>query len=737
MSVLTFIDKSNVSVSVPKQYLKGKRRLTPAEISVLVDNLNSSEDPQWRNVYVDDDQFGFDPTLIKNSMFSGFIVLGRIWPATLKYHDLELNTGIYDSRLKNIVAGNDNAIHNTSIENYHIGSRIMLLNIQEMSCTNHSKFGNGILKEEEPESNRIDIAICNENGRRAVLPFENMIPADAYIWARYRDDKLLMERLKELTEAEYSKSLDTFGIVEDDAVIKNTTLIKDVKIGSCAYIKGAFKIKNVTILSSPDEVTQIGEGVELVNGIAGYGCHIFYQAVAVRFVIGRNCQLKYGARLLNSILGDNSTVSCCELLNNLIFPFHEQHHNSSFLIATTVLGQSNIAAGATIGSNHNSRSPDGEIIAGRGFWPGLCSSFKHNSRFASFVLAAKGSYSYELDIPYPFSLVTPGETQDSAVHITPAWWFLYNMFAIVRNQYKFKARDRRVKKIQHIETNPLAPDTMQEVKSAISRIIDLTAENLETIAPQSAQNARTPEEKRQAAKDFLHQKTADDFTLRDNICQKKFGALVQKPRRAYKMYRKIVKYFCARTLIEFCDEKGNETLSEHLIGEIRTIPLYTEWENIGGQIVPCEKCAELVKKINSAEIKSWQEVHDFYDECQAQYGKYKAAYALYLLEQLYSAKIEAFSAEIYQDIIADVTYISNEMYESSISSREKDFTDYYRCMTYRNKEEMHAVLGSVTACDFLHTLKEDTEAFNSRLQTVLNGMIYAGMQQNNRQDKRK
>ena len=86
----------------------------------------------------------------------------------------------------------------------------------------------------------------------------------------------------------------------------------------------------------------MGEGVELVNGILGYGSKVFYQAVAVRFVIGRNCQLKYGARLLNSVLGDNSTVSCCELLNNLIFPFHEQHHNSSFLIASTVCGQSNI-----------------------------------------------------------------------------------------------------------------------------------------------------------------------------------------------------------------------------------------------------------------------------------------------------------------------------------------------------------------------------------------------------------
>jgi len=31
------------------------------------------------------------------------------------------------------------------------------------------------------------------------------------------------------------------------------------------------------------------------------------------------------------------------------------------------MGQSNMAAGATIGSNHNSRSADGELVAARGF----------------------------------------------------------------------------------------------------------------------------------------------------------------------------------------------------------------------------------------------------------------------------------------------------------------------------------------------------------------------------------
>src|SRR6185503_3034946 len=161
----------------------------------------------------------------------------------------------------------------------------------------------------------------------------------------------------------------------------------------------------LTINSSAEAKSQIGEGCELVNGIIGHGCRIFYGVKAVRFVLSSHSQLKYGARLINSFLGNNSTISCCEVLNSLIFPAHEQHHNNSFLCASMVMGQSNIAAGATIGSNHNSRSADGELIAGRGFWPGLCVSLKHNSKFATFTLIAKGDYPNELNIQIPFSIV--------------------------------------------------------------------------------------------------------------------------------------------------------------------------------------------------------------------------------------------------------------------------------------------------------------------------------------------
>ena len=197
----------------------------------------------------------------------------------------------------------------------------------------------------------------------------------------------------------------------------------------------------------------------MVNGIVGFGCRVFYGVKAVRFLMASHSQLKYGARLINSYLGNNATISCCEVLNSLIFPAHEQHHNNSFLCAALVMGQSNMAAGATIGSNHNSRSPDGEIVAGRGFWPGLCVSLKHNSRFASFTILAKGDYPAELDIPIPFALISNDVSKDELI-VMPAYWFLHNMYALARNSWKYTDRDKRIDKTQLLEFDFLAPDTV-------------------------------------------------------------------------------------------------------------------------------------------------------------------------------------------------------------------------------------------------------------------------------------
>ncbi len=724
MSIMVKVDfEFEYGGNIPKELYASKRHLTDAEIQILKDNHNYNEDESWQNIYVDDSENGFNPSLIAFSFFSGIIVLGKVVKASVSYNDLQLACGIRNAKLNDCVIGDYCVIDNVQyLDNYRIGDRVILFNIQEMCCTKHSKFGNGILKKGEPEEHRVWIGVANENEGRGVLPFESMIPGDAYIWSHYRDDPELLRRFVELTEKGNTGELNTYGIVGNDVVIKNANILKDAKICSYAYIKGAFKLKNITVLSSEEEPSQIGEGVEMVNGILGYGSKVFYQAIAVRFVIGRNCQVKYGARILNSVLGDNSTISCCEVLNNLIFPFHEQHHNSSFLIASTVMGQSNIAAGATIGSNHNSRSPDGEIFAKRGFWPGLCSDFKHNSRFASFVLVSKGSYQYELDIPYPFALVAPGNNGSPKISIIPAWWFMYDMFAITRNKNKFLKRDKRVKKVQMIETDPLAPDTMQEVMSALDRLIGLTVVYLKSIDSEYMEGKETPEQQYQAAKDYLHQNFEDDFTLEDSICQKKYGAVIYKPVRAYRMYRKIVKYFATRTLMEFCEALNREYLTQDLLERIRRLPLYTEWENVGGQIMPSEKVRELFDSIKNGSINDWDSVHYFYKLCDCAYDQYKVRYALYLLEQLYSRPLEKFSVDLYRNITDDVSIMAYDIFNASLKSREKDYTDYYRNMVYRSEIEMDNVIGPLEDNSFLRELRADTEKFTVKIREIFVGL---------------
>ncbi len=709
--------------NIPEELYSSKRHLTENEIQILKDNHNFNEDSKWQNIYVDVEEGSFNPSLIAFSFFSGIVVLGKIVKTVICYNDLSLGCGIRNSKINDCVIGDYCVIDNVSyLDNYRIGDRVILFNIKEMCCTKHSKFGNGILKKGEPEEHRIWIGVANENEGRKVLPFESMIPADAYIWSHYRDDPELLNRFLELTENGNTRELNTYGIIENDVVIKNASIVKDAKVCAAAYIKGAFKLKNITVLSSEEEPSQIGEGVEMVNGILGYGSKVFYQAIAVRFVIGRNCQVKYGARILNSVLGDNSTISCCEVLNNLIYPFHEQHHNSSFLIASTVMGQSNIAAGATIGSNHNSRSPDGEIFAKRGFWPGLCSDFKHNSRFASFVLVSKGSYQYELDIPYPFSLVAPGNNGSPKISIIPAWWFMYDMFAITRNKNKFLKRDKRVKKVQVIETDPLAPDTMQEVMLALERLIGLTAGYLKSIESEYMEGKTDPKDQYQAAKDYLHQNPEDEFTLDDSICQKKYGAVIFKPVQAYKMYRKIVKYFATRTLMEFCEALNSEYLTKDLLERIRKLPLYTEWENVGGQIIPSEKVHDLFDAIKNGSINDWNAVHQFYKLCDCAYDQYKVRYALYLLEQLYSRPIEEFSVDLYRNITDDVSIVAYDIYNASLKSREKDYTDYYRNMVYRSEAEMDTVIGPLEDNSFLRQLRADTEKFTGKIREIFVGL---------------
>ncbi len=325
------------------------RQLDADEIKTLIEKNNTAED--WSQIFVSPK---FDPALIKNSAFWGLVRIGNLEKKSLSHDGLKLPSGISNSMIISSDIGENVAIHNVRyLSHYHVGKNSILFNSDEMETGPDTNFGQGGINPNTKETARNWMEVSNENGGRGILPFDGMIPADAFLWSRFGEDKILQEKLIKFTDNVSIEYPDAFGLIGDHSVIKNSHLIKDCRIGPNSYIKGVNKLQNITILSSPKEPTEIGEGCELVDGIVGYGNKINSAAKCFRFLTGRNVKITLGARVINTLIGANSTVSCCEVLNNLIFPFHEQHHNNSFLIASTILGQSNIAAGATIGSNHN------------------------------------------------------------------------------------------------------------------------------------------------------------------------------------------------------------------------------------------------------------------------------------------------------------------------------------------------------------------------------------------------
>jgi NDP-sugar pyrophosphorylase family protein len=687
------------------------RQLSAYEIEVLVRNNNTSDD--WNKLLVSD---AFDPELVKNCKFFGLVRIGKLESFFLEYHAIRLPVGLYNSTIISCDFGDNVVINNVNyLSHYIIGNEVIIANVNELATSNYSKFGNGIIKDGEDEANRIWVEVCNENAGRKIIPFNGMLPGDAHLWARYRDNNELMENFKNFTAKSFDKQRGYYGKIGDRTIIKNCAIMKDVWIGSDAYIKGANKLKNLTINSSPDATSQIGEGCELVNGIVGFGCRIFYGVKAVRFVMASHSQLKYGARLINSYLGNNSTISCCEVLNSLIFPSHEQHHNNSFLCAALVMGQSNMAAGATIGSNHNSRAADGEIVAARGFWPGLCVSLKHNSKFATFTLIAKGDYSAELNIPIPFSLVN-NDVSNNCLVVIPAYWQMYNMYALARNATKYNERDKRIEKTQLIEFDFLAPDSINEIFDGMKLMKEFTGK---AYAHKTGQKIKETDyvatgEKLLESKDFMVNELVIEAEGFENSRR---PTILQKTLPSYHIFKNMIIFYGMSQILEHIRQHKTTSLN-NLLKEMPAKPVRNKWHNIGGQLIPENAVNTLLKDITTGKIKSWQQVHAFYKKQSEAYSLQKMHHAFASLSEILKLDKKRFDNKVFADLLKQAIAIKEWMVQGIYDSRSKDYHNEFRKMIYNNQEEMDNVLGKLDDNAFIASQKEELEIFKKQVAEV-------------------
>ncbi len=593
------------------------RNLTSAEIEALQAQGNSAEN--WASIMVTD---CFDPSRICGNSFIGTVLIGAIADGTVSDGSLILPEGLRGSMLRDCCIGDHCAIVNVRyMAGYQIGDSCLLFNIDEMTADREAAW----------------LEPMNENGGRRILTFPGMTVGDAYMWARFRGESTLMQKLEEITRSQLQNSQYPSSV------------------GAHSVIKNTKRIHNVSVLSSADDPSRIEECLMLGDGVVGFGCKLEYGIIAERFLLGEHVKLEFGLRLNDSVVGDNSTLARCEVGCSIIFPAHEQHHNNSFLIAAMVMGQSNVAAGGTLGSNHNSRTADNEISAGRGFWPGLCVSLKHSSRFASYCLLSKADYPSELNITLPFALVNNNVAKDR-LEVMPAYWWMYNMYAMDRNSRKFANRDKRIYKAQHVEFDNLAPDTAEEI------II---------------------------ARDLLHIWTEESYREGREIIEAHGmekghrKTVILKAGEGYKAYRDMLVYYAMKTL----DPDGTAALPDKALGDGERV---TRWVNIGGQLIAEADMQQLIDDIESGVLQSWEAIHHRFDQLWQAYPDAKQRHAYQVLCLL--SQKRSLDNEEWNRYMADYARIKQFVADQKVLTRKKDDDNQFRHATYWNDAEMHAVL---------------------------------------------
>jgi hypothetical protein len=292
--------------------------LSSPEIEQLTRQACTAED--WKRVRR---SASCDLSRIRNTRFFGDVRLGANG-GTVQYQGIDLPCGIYDAAIGNSTVGDSVRIANIGvcIDRYHIADHVHIENVGAMTCDGTSAFGNGT-----------EIDVWNEAGGRGIILLNKLTAQTAYLQAARRHEKVLTQKLRTLFEAEAVKARSEFGTVGANARIVSCLTLRNVMIGPSAILHGVQILDNGTILSSADQPTVIGPGVQGKDFVIAEGAKVEGAALVERSFIGQGTKMGKQYSAENSAFFANCEAFHGEAVALFAGPYTVTHHKSTLLIA--------------------------------------------------------------------------------------------------------------------------------------------------------------------------------------------------------------------------------------------------------------------------------------------------------------------------------------------------------------------------------------------------------------------
>ena len=272
----------------------------------------------------------------------------------------------------------------------------------------------------------------------------------------------------------------------------------------------------------------------------------------------------------------------------------------------------------------------------------------------------------------------------------PAYWFMYNMYALARNSSKYTDRDRRTQKIQMVEYDFLAPDTINELFLSIKILQSISTDDKGNGKITGWENMNRPTE-------------------------------IVKVDKALTIFRELIIYYGITSLLNFIHQ--NKSTSFDVVKKgIPTKIKRSEWLNIGGQLIQTSTIEKLKKDITSNKVKSWDEVHEFYVQQGKNYEADKLSHAYTALLEILNITPKQFTDTLFKELLQQVVGIKEWMCKGIYDSRAKDYTSPFRKMVYENNKEMNKILGKIEDNFFIQQQFKEFEQMKAQVKSLIKKM---------------
>jgi hypothetical protein len=296
----------------------------------------------------------------------------------------------------------------------------------------------------------------------------------------------------------------------------------------------------------------------------------------------------------------------------------------------------------------------------------------------------------------------------------PAYWFMYNMYALARNFGKYVDRDKRLEQFQRIEYDFLAPDSINEIFTALTLLKKFTALSQQ-------KNPGTDSEKDLIQEGEKLLETQANGIKNITIYQSGFEnnsrpVCIAKVNEAYRIYKDLIVFYGIMNIINFVESQSIKTFDQ-LTKMLPGNPQRLEWTNIGGQLLPMNSLNNLLQSIKDDSIKSWNEVHLFYQENGSLYDEQKLQHAYASVLELMG--MERLDGGCFKSLLVRALNVKDWMMKNIYDSRAKDFQSEFRKMVYENENEMGAVMGTLDENVFINQQKEELISFKKSVERII------------------